>query len=220
MSNVLYKIVAKVVANRLKILLPKLISEHQSAFISGRLIIDNILIAHETLHHLKSKRSSRMGYMALKLDMRKAYDRVEWVFLEKIILKMGFNARWVSTIMACIKSVSYSILLNGQPHGHIVLDRGLRQGDPLSQYLFLLITEGLHSLFKKAEEDGVIRGVSLCANGPRISHLLFADDSLVFCKATISECVQIQSVLHRYEQAFGQSINGAKTSIFQLEHST
>ena len=158
--------------------------------------------------------------MALKLDMRKAYDRVEWVFLEKIILKMGFNARWVSTIMACIKSVSYSILLNGQPHGHIVLDRGLRQGDPLSQYLFLLITEGLHSLFKKAEEDGVIRGVSLCANGPRISHLLFADDSLVFCKATISECVQIQSVLHRYEQAFGQSINGAKTSIFQLEHST
>ena len=161
-----------------------------------------------------------MGYMALKLDMRKAYDRVEWVFLEKIILKMGFNARWVSTIMACIKSVSYSILLNGQPHGHIVLDRGLRQGDPLSQYLFLLITEGLHSLFKKAEEDGVIRGVSLCANGPRISHLLFADDSLVFCKATISECVQIQSVLHRYEQAFGQSINGAKTSIFQLEHST
>ena len=220
LSNVLYKIVAKVVANRLKILLPKLISEHQSAFISGRLIIDNILIAHETLHHLKSKRSSRMGYMALKLDMRKAYDRVEWVFLEKIILKMGFNARWVSTIMACIKSVSYSILLNGQPHGHIVLDRGLRQGDPLSQYLFLLITEGLHSLFKKAEEDGVIRGVSLCANGPRISHLLFADDSLVFCKATISECVQIQSVLHRYEQAFGQSINGAKTSIFQLEHST
>ena len=113
LSNVLYKIVAKVLANRLKILLPKLISEHQSAFISGRLITDNILIAHETLHHLKSKRASRMGYMALKLDMRKAYDRVEWVFLEKIMLKMGFNVRWVSTIMACIKSVSYSILLNG-----------------------------------------------------------------------------------------------------------
>ena len=203
LSNVLYNIVAKVLANRLKILLPKLISEHQSAFISGRLITDNILIAHETLHHLKSKRASRMGYMALKLDMRKAYDRVEWVFLEKIMLKMGFNVRWVSTIMACIKSVSYSILLNGQPHGHIVPERGLRQGDPLSPYLFLLVTEGMHSLFKKAEENRVIRSVSLCVNGPRISYLLFADDSLVFCRATISKCVQIQSILHRYEQASG-----------------
>ena len=203
LSNVLYKIVAKVLADRLKILLPKLISEHQSAFISGRLITDNILIAHETLHHLKSKRASRMGYMALKLDMRKAYDRVEWVFLEKIMLKMGFNVRWVSTIMACIKSVSYSILLNGQPHGHIVPERGLRQGDPLSPYLFLLVTEGMHSLFKKAEENRVIRSVSLCVNGPRISYLLFADDSLVFCRATISKCVQIQSILHRYEQASG-----------------
>ena len=203
LSNVLYKIVAKVLANRLKILLPKLISEHQSAFISGRLITDNILIAHETLHHLKSKRASRMGYMALKLDMRKAYDRVEWVFLEKIMLKMGFNVRWVSTIMACIKSVSYSILLNGHPHGHIVPERGLRQGDPLSPYLFLLVTEGMHSLFKKAEENRVIRSVSLCVNGPRISYLLFADDSLVFCRATISKCVQIQSILHRYEQASG-----------------
>ena len=203
LSNVLYKIVAKVLANRLKILLPKLISEHQSAFISGRLITDNILIAHETLHHLKSKRASRMGYMDLKLDMRKAYDRVEWVFLEKIMLKMGFNVRWVSTIMACIKSVSYSILLNGQPHGHIVPERGLRQGDPLSPYLFLLVTKGMHSLFKKAEENRVIRSVSLCVNGPRISYLLFADDNLVFCRATISKCVQIQSILHRYEQASG-----------------
>ena len=91
LSNVLYKFVAKVLANRLKTLLPNIISEHQSTFIPGRLITDNILIAHETLHHLKSKRAGRMGYMALKLDMRKAYDRVEWVFLEKIMLKMGFN---------------------------------------------------------------------------------------------------------------------------------
>lgn len=93
LSNVFYNLVAKVLANRLKPLLPQLISDKQSAFMSKRLITDNILIAHETFHYLKSKRTGKMGYMALKLDMSKAYDRVEWVFLEKIMLRMGFSQR-------------------------------------------------------------------------------------------------------------------------------
>lgn len=93
LSNVLYNLVAKVLANRLNPLLPQLISDKQSAFMSKRLITDNILIAHETLHYLKSKRTGKMGYMALKLDMSKAYDRVEWVFQEKIMLRMGFSQR-------------------------------------------------------------------------------------------------------------------------------
>ena len=141
--------------------------------------------------------------MALKLDMSKAYDRVEWVFLERIMLMMGFSPRWISLISGCIRSVTYSILLNGQPHGLITPERGLRQGDPLSSYLFLLVTEGLHALFTKAEVDSAVRGVSICAAGPKISHLLFTDDSLVFCRATIAECVQIQSLLQLYEQASG-----------------
>lgn len=87
----LYKLIAKVLANRLEPLLPNLIPGTQSAFMSERLITDNILITHETLHYLKSKRLGKMGYIALKLDMSKAYDRVEWIYLEKIMLKMGFN---------------------------------------------------------------------------------------------------------------------------------
>ena len=113
LSNVLYKLVAKVLANRLKPLLPKLISEKWSAFMSEQLITDNILITHETLHYLRSKRTGKMGNMALKLDMSKAYDRVEWVFLEKIMLRMGFSPRWIFLISGCIRSVTYSILLNG-----------------------------------------------------------------------------------------------------------
>ena len=214
LTNVLYKLIAKVLANRLKKFLPELISETQSAFVPGRLITDNILIAHETLHYMKSKRSGKVGLMALKLDMSKAYDRVEWSFLEKIMATLGFSQRWISLISMCIRSVTYSILLNGQPHGLISPHRGLRQGDPLSPYLFLLITEGLHGLLKSAEMSGSLRGVSLCPAGPRISHLLFADDSLIFCRASLSDCQTIQSILQIYENASGQNINRGKTNLF------
>ena len=214
LTNVLYKLIAKVLANRLKKFLPQLISETQSAFMSSHLISDNILIAHETLHFMKSKQKGKVGLMALKLDMSKAYDRVEWSFLENIMATMGFNQRWISLISMCIRSVSYSILLNGQPHGLISPQRGLRQGDPLSPYLFLLITEGLHGLLKRAEMVGDLRGVSLCPAGPRISHLLFTDDSLIFCRASISDCQTIQAILQKYENTSGQNINRGKTNLF------
>ncbi|XP_050281349.1 uncharacterized protein LOC126722235 [Quercus robur] len=214
LSNVLYKLIAKVLANCLKPLLPNLILETQSTFLSECLITDNVLIAHETLHYLKEKRSGKMGYMALKLDMWKAYDRVEWVYVERIMEKIGFSPRWINLIAACIRTVTYSIMLNGQPFGWITPTSGLRQGDPLSPYLFLLVTEGLHALFEQAEGIGDIRGVSLCPTGPSVSHLLFADNSVVFCRATVSKCVKIQSILYQYEKASGQSINKGKTNIF------
>ena len=155
-----------------------------------------------------------MGYMALKLDMRKAYDRVEWDYLERIIEKMDFSPRWINLIAACIRTVTYSIMLNGQPYGWITPTRGLRQGDPLLPYLFLLVTKGLHALFDQAKGIRDIRGVSLCPAGPKVSHLLFADDSVVFYRATVSECVKIQTILYQYKQASSQSINRRKTNIF------
>ena len=178
LCNILYKLVSKVVTNRLKQVLSNLISESQSAFQSNKAISDNILVAFETLHHMKIQKLRKMGFMALKLDMSKAYDRVEWSFLKKVMEKMGFSTKWITLIMGCISSVSYSILINGEPKGDIRSSRGIRKGDPLFPYLFLLCSKGLNRLFQKAAREDRIRSFSLCREGPRISHLFFVDDSL------------------------------------------
>ena len=102
-------------ANRLKKILPQIITKHQSAFAKNWLLSDNILVAFETLHSMHNHKSAKEGFMALKLDMSKAYDRVEWSFLEAVMRKLGFNDQWISVLMLYVKSVSYSILINGEP---------------------------------------------------------------------------------------------------------
>ena len=101
---------------------------------------------------MRNHNKGKTGFMALKLGMSKAYDRVEWLYMEHVLVKMGFHNRWVHLMMLCITNASYSILINGKPHGNITPTRGLRQGDPLSPYLFLMCTESLHGLIKKAAQ--------------------------------------------------------------------
>ena len=208
-----YKIISKVLCQRLTRLLPRLVSETQSAFVTGRLISDNILIAHEMFHGLRTNNSCKEKFLAIKTDMSKAYDRVEWPFIEAMLLKLGFAQRWVSRIMSCITSVQYKVLINGQPKGHIVPNRGIRQGDPLSPYLFILCTEALIANIRKNEEEKLLTGLKIARGSPAISHLLFADDNLFFCKANRQECETILQILKDYERASGQHINFLKSSL-------
>jgi hypothetical protein len=138
LCNVIYKIVSKILANRLKRILPHIISPNQSAFVVGRYITNNIIAAYETLHTIHTHLSGKRSFMALKLDMSKAYDIVEWSFLEVVMSRLGFESRWIRIIMKCINSLSYSVLVNGEPHGHILPTYGIRLGDPLSPYLFIM----------------------------------------------------------------------------------
>lgn len=199
LCNVIYKIISKVIANRLKPLLDSIISETQSAFIADRLITDNILLAFESLHHMKTNCTRKKGFMAMKLSTSKAYNRVEWVFLEQILLKLGFQESWVALIMECITTVSYSILVNGM----ITPSRGLRQGDHLSPYLFLFCAERLNTLLRNATVGGAIQGFSICRNGPKLTHLFFAEDCLILCRSNLEEGNRIQELLAYYEDTSG-----------------
>ena len=185
LCNVSYKIVSKILSNRLKRHLPSLISETHSAFVAKRLITDNILIAQEVFHALQTNPSCKSKFVAIKTDMSKAYDRVEWSFLEALMRKMGFAVRWIAWIHLCISSVSYNVLINGEPKGNINPSWGLRQGDPLSPFLFIILTEALISQIQGAESEGRLTGLKIERDSPPISHLFFADDSLFFCKAEI-----------------------------------
>jgi hypothetical protein len=162
LCNVLYKLVSKVLANHLKKVLPDIISPSQSAFVPGRLITDNVLLAYEMTHHIRNKRNGNVVLAAIKLDMSKTYDRVEWSFLERMMRRLGFAEDWVSLIMKCVSTVRYRVRINGEYTDQILPQRGLRQGDPLSPYLFIMCAEGLSALFKSAEEKGEIQGIQIC----------------------------------------------------------
>ncbi|XP_023906329.1 uncharacterized protein LOC112018051 [Quercus suber] len=171
-------------------------------------------VAFEMIHHIRNRRKGKKGHMAVKLDISKAYDRVEWEFLQKIMLKIGLLEQWVNLAMETVHIASYSILINGEAKEFITPSRGIKQGDPLSPYLFLLCTEGLSSLIWRAMENQQLRGVLSCNGGVKISHLLFANDSLLFFEATTVECRNLLHILESYEKASGQAINRQKTKLF------
>ena len=178
----LYKILSKVLANRIKRVMDKMISKAQSAFVEGRQILDAVLIANELVD--SSLRRKKCG-LVCKLDIEKAYDSISWEFLYQVLGRMGFGSRWLSWMKWCMSTTSFLVLINGSPAGFFPSSRGLRQGDPLSPYLFVIGMEVLSCLINRAVDGNYLSG-SRVANGRgeelAISHLLYADDTLIFCE--------------------------------------
>ena len=128
--------------------------------------------------------------------MSKAYDRVEWIFLKKIMEKLGFSEKWINLIMMCVTTVSYRIKVNDEYTTNVTPQRGLRQGDPLSPYLFIICAEALSALLQNAESEGKIQGIKICEAAPRINHLFFADDSLILMRAQKEDASELQRILY------------------------
>ena len=160
-------------------LLEKLISPVQSAFVPGRSIHDNILLTHEIMHKFKTLKN-KTSWVAIKLDMEKAYDRLEWDFILKCLQELGFHPVWNKWIMECISTVSYSIIVNDEPNGLFKSSRGIRQGDPLSPYIFIICMEVLNFLLcKEARKQKSGTGINIGPGTTSIPCLMFADDCIV-----------------------------------------
>ena len=134
--------------------------------------------------------------------------------------RMGFCSRWITLMMSCVRTVSYSIMVNGEPIGMIHPSRGIRQGDPLSLFLFLLCMEGLHALIKHLARNGNIKGFSMCKRGSKLTHLFLVDDSLLFCRSISEDCNNVLKLLVEYESLSGKQINKDKTAIFFSKSTT
>ncbi|XP_019168841.1 PREDICTED: uncharacterized protein LOC109164747 [Ipomoea nil] len=145
--------------------------------------------------------------------MAKAYDRMEWPFVNDMLVGLGFDAKWIQLIMMCIQAVQYRVLVNGRPTEVIVPSRGLRQGDPLSPYLFNICAERLSLLLQDSQAKGRIHGCRVARGAPPISHLFFVDDSLLFFKANLQETQEVKRCLSVYETFSGQAVNFHKSSV-------
>lgn len=213
LCNSHYKIIAKILSKRLQPLLQSLISPAQSAFIPGKAISDNVLITHDILHFLRQSKAEKHVSMAVKTDMSKAYDRIDWSFLRQVLTRLRFHETFITWLMECVSSVSYSFLINGGLQGRVQPSRGLRQDDPLSPYLFILCMEVLSGLYDNALRDGTMPGVKVGRHCPPINHLLFTDDTMFFGKSNATSCETLLAIINKYESVSGQRINKVKSAV-------
>eukprot|EP00253_Pinus_taeda_P018686 PITA_18686 len=210
LCNVLYKVISKVIANRLKPLLPMLISPEQSGYAEGRQIMDGIILTHEIIHLLKQ---SKQAGMLLKLDLSKAFDKLSWPYIHHMLKAFGFCSTWVRWIMSLITSSHFSLLVNGFPSRPFKPSRGIRQGDPLSPFLFVIMAEGLGRHIKQALQSNQLKGISI-HNSPASSHQQFVDDTMLYGYPSAQEASCLKSLLNDFSEASGTQVNNSKSQIF------
>ena len=213
LCNSVYKMVTKITVTRLRPYLAKLISPLQTAFMSGRKGMDNAIIAQEVIHTISRKRG-RVGYMALKIDLEKAYDKLEWNFIRVMLIRANLPEDLIDIILSCVSTVSTSIMVNGEALDPIYPSRGIRQGDLLSPYLFILCIDFLGQLIEEKCNMKEWQPVKASESGPTFSHLLFADDLVFFAKANHANCTAIREVLDVFCGVLGQTISEVKSRVY------
>ena len=205
----LYKIIAKILANRLVMVLGDIVNEVQSAFVADRQILDGPFILNEVLQWCKLKRKKSFIF---KVDFEKAYDSVRWDYLDDVLRRFGFGEKWCSWIQACLHSSRGSVLVNGSPTEEFIFHKGLKQGDPLSPFIFILIMESLHLSLKRVVDAGMFKGIGL-NDSMYLSHMFYADDAIFMGQWSNRNIETLMFVLKCFQQASGLSINLSKSKL-------
>lgn len=212
LSSFINKVISRMVHDRMVEVLPRIISPNQSGFVKGRSIAENVLLAQEIIRDIHMRNHNIN--VVVKLDMTKAYDRVSWIFLTKVLREFGFSEVIIDMVWRLISSNWYSVLINGQSNGFFQSSRGLKQGDPLSPTLFIIAAEvlarGLNSLHN---EEGY-KGYGMPKWSPEINHLSYADDTILLCSGDRPSVIKMMTVLRDYENISGQRINKSKSSFY------
>jgi hypothetical protein len=207
LCNLSYKIITKIIANRIRPLLSRTLAEEQLGFLKGRQILDAIGTAQECLHSIKTK---NLPAILLKLDLKQAFDCINWNFLHLILLQCGFGTVTTNWIMGCITTATLAVLINGEASKAFHSKRGLRQGCPLSPLLFILVLESLSILLKKSKLAGKLSGIR-ASRLTQILHLLFVDDVIIMTSDSLSEWTEILNILNIFCSVTGLKINLQKS---------
>ena len=195
---------------RLSSVAEKLISPSQTAFIKGRYIYDGAVMLHEVIHELKQK---KMQGVLLKIDFEKTYDSIRWDFVEKVLQRKGFDDRLIRWIMSTVKGGKVCININGENRGYFRTHRGLRQGDPLSPLLFNMTIDSLAHLLDKAKVHGYIKGVVPHLINGGLTHLHYADDTLLMMGCDNESIRNMKFILYCFEWMSGLKINYHKSEV-------
>lgn len=213
LCSTMYKIMPKIIVARLRPYLDKLIFPYQSAFVPGRKGIDNAIIVQDVIHSL-SKKKGKVGYMALKIDLEKVYDKLEWSFTRDMLIRVNMPTDLINTIMSYMTTVSTSIVSNGEALDPIYPSKGLRQGDPLSPHFFILCMDFLGHLIENKCNANLWKPVKVSQRSPSVSHLMFTDDLDFFAKADNVNCCAIRDVLDEFCKTLGQTVSEANSRVF------
>eukprot|EP01018_Ginkgo_biloba_P014488 Gb_16744 [translate_table: standard] len=203
-------------ANRLKVILPKLISEEQGGFVQGKQIADNVVLVQEALHSARMRKGS---LMLIKLDMAKAYDCLDRTFILKVLEKFVFCKSWRNWVERYISNPTFSVLVNGIPTGFFKSGRGIRQGCPLSPSLFILVAEALGRMLEDKAGKGLIEGAEVTSGCKRISHAQFVDNTILMGTPTMKNAKAFKDAIELFLLASGGSVNKSKSYIYMLNSS-
>lgn len=213
LCNVSYKTVTKIIAQKLRGLMSNLVGRQQSSFVPNSQSGDNIIVAQEVFHSMRKKTGST-GWMAIKVDLEKTYDRLKWEFIIETLEDIGLPVILIDLIWLCISTLSMHMLWNGEALDEFSPMRGIRQGDPLSPYLFVLCIEKLFQMVSLAVDNKAWKPISLSRNGPKLSHLAFVDDLIFFAESNLEQIHIIQSILDLFYRSSGQKVSKENSRVF------